>query len=125
MPRTVICKGKRADGTRCVNPTSAPSGYCGEHGGSFGARFRRTATSPVYRTRRWRNLSASFRRDWVRRHGLVCGRCRKRLTSMAELHAGHLVAFEDGADPYDLANLVGLCGSCNARQSLHDRAHRR
>lgn len=120
--RTRICSGKLPDGVRCPNPTSAR--YCPEHGDSFGARFRRTLKAPLYETRAWRRLSASFRAEWVRLHGLVCGRCGRRLARFADLHAGHRVAFADGGAELDRANLIGLCGSCNARQSLADRARR-
>jgi len=122
-----ICTGKLPDGTRCSNPTTDASGNCGDprHGAGFGARFRRRARAPLYDQRRWRRTSRAFRAEWVRRHGLVCGRCREPIPSFDQLHAGHIVAFEDGGARFDRDNLIGLCGACNARQSLHDRAHRR
>ena len=88
----------------------------------FGARFRRSPSHPVYRTRAWRTLSKRTVEGWVARHGWLCPGWRRpeHLVNRGELHADHDVPLALGGDPLPAQPGV-LCPSCNARKGLSQR----
>ena len=63
--------------------------------------------NPVYGTKRWKELRAQVIQDEP-----VCHWCRRQPSSQAD----HVTELDQGGDPYDRANIVGSCASCNARR---------
>ncbi|CAN5560461.1 hypothetical protein BH23CHL8_BH23CHL8_31950 [soil metagenome] len=127
MVRIRICRGRLEDGSRCPNPTGEPSGICpGPHQAGkagFGARFRRTPSHPVHRTHRWRALARRTVDRWVRVHGWACPGWRRppHTVEPGDLAAAHPFGLAVGGDAFP-RDLGVLCSSCNARQSLSERA---
>ena len=63
--------------------------------------------NPIYTTKRWKELRAQVIQDEP-----VCHWCRRAPSSQAD----HVTELDQGCDPYDRANIVGSCASCNARR---------
>ena len=72
----------------------------------------------VYNTKRWKELRAQ-----VLTEEPVCHWCRKAPSTEAD----HLIelARDDGADPYDRANIVGSCKPCNSARGRNYQARAR
>lgn len=70
---------------------------------------------PVYRTKQWQQLRAQVLAEETH-----CHWCRKPLTSTAQVD--HLIEIDRGGMPYDRANLVASCRSCNARRGAKYKA---
>ena len=76
-------------------------------------------SSPVYRSRRWKEV----RRLVLERDGHWCRLgllgCRGVAVSV-----DHIVELQDGGDPFALANLQAACVSCNTRKGNYRRQAR-
>lgn len=126
MGYLTLCRAMRTDGVRCGAMTSDRRGYCDEHR-PFGARMRASPEPPSRRTYRWRKLSQSFLRDWVREHGWLCAGWKRaphavippRPGDRSPLHADHVVSLSKGGAEFDRANLQALCAKCNGRKAGH------
>lgn len=122
--RTIVCRGKEPDGSRCPNPTSDPSRRCPRHR-DFGARFRPSSRRPrVYDSPAWRRLRAEVIADWVARHGWVCPGWRVPAHPARRLVVDHVTPLIAGGAGLDRANLRALCVACNSRKALRDRKAR-
>lgn len=62
----------------------------------------------IYSTKRWRMLRLK-----VLRRDPICVECRAELSTEAD----HVIAIEDGGDPWKMSNLQGLCSSCHGRKT--------
>lgn len=121
--RASICRAWTSPGLRCPNPTTNGV-FCSLHAtrSGFGARFRRTPSHPVYRTRAWRTLAKRTVEKWVGHHGWVCPGWRRAAHSVKprQLAADHPVPLALGGEPLPV-NAGVLCRSCNARKGLSQR----
>jgi 5-methylcytosine-specific restriction protein A len=75
------------------------------------------AVAPFYTTPQYR----VWREEVIRR---AQGRCQECRREASRLFADHIVEVKDGGAPYDLANGVGLCGSCHTRKTARVRVER-
>lgn len=71
-------------------------------------RERFPAARKIYNSKRWASLRVK-----VLLRDLFCVRCRVELSSCVD----HIIDIESGGDPWDMANLQGLCAECHGRKT--------
>lgn len=67
------------------------------------------AGNPIYSTKQWRDA-----RRLTLENDPECHWCRLRGKRTKATQADHVIELDRGGDPYDLANIVSSCASCNA-----------
>jgi 5-methylcytosine-specific restriction protein A len=97
----------------CPNPVA--SGRCPACQAKADARYER-AGKAIYNTARWRRLS---RRVLDERPICQTRGCRARSAEV-----DHVIAIEDGGDPWDETNLAALCSPCHGRKTRAEVAAR-
>lgn len=94
----------------CPNPATK-GGRCDRHARSH-ARTHRPKFLHVYKSKRWRVL-----RRRVLFEEPICRACRDALA----VEVDHIVALEDGGEPYARSNVQPLCGPCHGRKTWEER----
>ena len=67
---------------------------------------------PVYKTRKWRELSEKLRREQP-----YCTLCGGKPEGGQGLLVDHIHELRDGGNPYDRSNLMVVCYPCHARKT--------
>lgn len=95
----------------CPHPALA-GGACREHAN---AKLRAKRRGSIYDTARWRRL-----RTEILNAEPTCRLCNEPATDV-----DHVVAIEDGGDPWDRHNLQPLCHEHHSEKTSRERAARR
>ncbi len=77
--------------------------------------------------RRWVKERKKFLQEEIKKHGkLICGYCHndklklKTQRRCEQATVDHVVPKSKGGDPWDHANFVVCCNSCNKKKASHD-----
>lgn len=71
--------------------------------------------SPIYSTSTWTRVSKV-----IRRRDPMCKVCNERPSTQVD----HITAINDGGEPFDPANLQGICSRCHHAKSHRERLDR-
>lgn len=97
---------------------TSPGPRCPEHERLYRRRrWGNKPINPLYRTPRWRALSASILAEHRRTNGDWCPGYQREAHMTSDLTVDHIVAMRNGGAPYDRTNLTVLCRSCNGRKA--------